>query len=72
MEAAKVYSSTNNFKNNSECTAESELETKMLGAPVDPELHKLFKMEALKRNESMQEAIRHAALMYISAGGGNT
>lgn len=41
------------------------LETKMLGAHVDVALYWAFKGEAAKRQETMAEAIAHAARMYL-------
>lgn len=45
-----------------------EGETKLLGAHVDIELHRQFKIAATMRNEGMREAIEHAARMYIESG----
>lgn len=38
---------------------------RMLGALVDDELYWHFKMAAATRNESLKEAVAHAARMYI-------
>lgn len=47
-----------------------EPETKLLGAHVDLNLYWLFKKMAATRNESMKEAIDHAARLYIDTGKG--
>ena len=41
---------------------------KFLGAGVPKELHEEFKICAIRRNESMQVAIMHAARLYIDIG----
>lgn len=40
---------------------------KMLGAKVPEDVYRNFKMEAVKRGESMSEAILNAALLYINS-----
>lgn len=45
--------------------AEEKCETKMLGAHVDIELYWEFKKEVASRQETMADAIAHAARMYI-------
>lgn len=47
-----------------------EPSTKLLGAHVDEDIYWEFKNKAAKRKEPMVDAIRHAALMYIHAEGG--
>lgn len=42
-------------------------DTKLLGAQVPISVYWAFKKEASERQESMQEAILHAAYMYMSA-----
>jgi len=44
---------------------EEKKDEKFLGASVPKELHRIFKITALQRGESMQEAIAHAARIYI-------
>jgi hypothetical protein len=45
--------------------ADEKKEESFLGASVPKDLHTLFKITALQRGESMQEAVVHAARIYI-------
>lgn len=45
--------------------ADEKKEEKFLGASVPEEIHRVFKITALQRKESMQEALIHAAMLYI-------
>ena len=45
--------------------ADEKKDEKFLGASVPEELHRDFKVCAIKRGESMQEAIMHAARLYV-------